>query len=152
METSLRHQHEFINLARSFCATVESVKGDVDSLVFLGELRRVLPMLYACVWSLPLGRVEEVEVVGSVSQSEWRAAYQSLRTFLARCGLPDAAAHATADALGDIYGDLKAPLIDLDANRGVAEAYWDWHVTFTSHWGERVITALSQLHPKFVEV
>jgi hypothetical protein len=144
-----RSLNEMIDLARSYCALIESSGPGTG---WLRDVADLLPRLHAGVSSL-----NGHPYLGDVSLSPDLDArfelYSHLRDLLGerdgywlefdRLGDLDAMTGSLADDLTDIYCELKhgLRLVDDDPDR----ALQDWVTGFENHWGQHLLDAQRHL-------
>ena len=65
---------------------------------------------------------------------------------------PEMMAGSLNDDLADIWRDLKAGLLGLEAGGTEVDIRWQWRFDFYSHWGRHATQALNVLHARMHEI
>ena len=124
--------------ARRYCALIEQ-DDPMAEKVFARQYLSALLRLYQCALLLPAMESEpRSRRIGSPSR---HAVMQRVVGKLAgRAEL--------ADALAEIWGDVKDGLMRLDSNSetAVADAVAHWRGEFEEHWGANAARAIGELH------
>jgi Domain of unknown function (DUF5063) len=160
----------FSAIARRYCAIVDTARSlDKDQLLL--QIYGILPDLISVAIHFPDADpwdrdgegdadIENSEKVPTarMTDEDWRVLYDTLTQKLGDSNghwdvfNPASADHevvyrSLADDVVDIYSDLKEPLVLFDKSEITSEmAIWEWHLSFTSHWGHHAIGALKAIH------
>lgn len=116
---------------------------------------RLLANLYSSVLGLPkAGPGNEIDSK-EIAYEEWKKMFKRFGAlpfnYYSKFFSPakvvdeDPALGDLADDLADIYRDIKGGL-NLYENGHVAEALWEWRLSFSIHWGRHATSALHALH------
>ena len=145
----------FRTRAVAFCDLIQNqLQGqELPQREFLARLRVSLADLYAAALRLPDVDPVADSLPSGVASSEWQAIYEGLQAHLPRDAFweifdpgevdqPEAILGSLADALADIYRDLREGTDVLDGGATQDDAVWTWRDSFTFHWGHHVLDAL----------
>jgi len=143
----------FVEVARSYCATIESAATvDLD----LSTTRRQLAELLATGLNLPIVDPTD-DNSPSVAHERWTVVFRSLqralgdRDFYATTFDPyeddaEISTGSLADDLADIWRDLREGLDALVVGSSWQDAAWEWRFGLDTHWGKHAVEALRALH------
>jgi hypothetical protein len=138
----------FRERAERYCALVERIAPDGLSW---RELAAALAELYAAALALE-PRAPDGEELADAEPADMRPALEAALggaatywTVFDPAANEEPGAPSLADDLADVYHDVKRGLMVLDAG-DPAEAVWEWHHSFWSHWGRHAVEALRALH------
>jgi hypothetical protein len=152
-------------LAQRYCDLIDNAAG-CETMDFLLRVYRILPNLIAEAIRLPDtdpwrrneddDPKEEVLPNVSIGVEEWKNRYESLKQKLGNSDLywtvfdptkdNEVIRGTIADDLGDIYRDLKEPLLLAQIRIRPEVVIWEWRFGFYSHWGDHAISALRTIH------
>lgn len=157
----------------AYCRVIESARG-TDRLTFVNAVAVTLSTAFATALRLPdleLGSESTDEDWDRlISHEQWFALMKEVQGVLGEwdnyfttheayrlsaAGTPDLRAEmleekvtnlSLADALADIWRDLRNGLNAFDRGVSADEVAWGWRFSFRSHWGAHAADALRALH------
>lgn len=137
----------FARAARGFCAFVNDASS--HSLVERVLTARVLlNALYGAALQLPESEREtEGDIPATATPESWPG-FEKHELYWEVCNPyddePRVAGELTDDVV-DVYRDIRRGLTFWE-NGDLADAVWEWRLSFESHWGDHAIDALRALH------
>lgn len=150
----------FVQVAIEFCSLIENHQQYTVGQL-LTQVRKVMPLLYYHALLLPdTDVVEGYEHNRDITHEQWHALYLQLLNHTGEydsfweifdpiekvCKEPAVA--SLADALADIWRDLKNGLLHWENSSDVIKAHiiWQWKFNFKIHWSIHVVDALRALN------
>lgn len=157
MTHSQQPADSFRELATSYCALVEGVEA-FDGNEILDRLAVLLPSLLSVAPLLP--RLEPTSALPGprVSHEAWLERFTAIDLRLVSGGdywttmdvhgysEPEVVNLSLADALAEIWRDLKEGLDLLASGGDVRDAVWTWRYGYQSSWGAYAVEALRSVH------
>ena len=152
---------EMREAAAAYCAVVEGAEG-LGRDRFVRDAASTLAMVVALAYRIPPIPVtsddDESEPDG-IPHEVWRSVMKSVQTVLDEWDdyWTTMSIHeetpvnlSLADALADIWRDLRAGLDALGSGAPAEDALWEWRFGLRTHWGNHAVEALRALHQRVV--
>ncbi|MCU1509464.1 MAG: hypothetical protein JWQ12_1729 [Glaciihabitans sp.] len=165
--------------AEAYCRVIEAASG-TDRITFVNEVAVSLSMAVAAAYRLPDLDLDSGSAVEDpherISPEQWFSRMKDIQRVVEdwdnywttinayrlddATGLPDpeldtfeekAANLSLADALADIWRDLRNGLDSLSRGVSPEEVTWDWRFTFKTHWGSHAVDALRAIHQQVTD-
>ncbi len=151
----------FVDAARRFCALIEGAPyRDRDD--FAVRAARTLADVHAAALLLD-GGFHHGPSSPSISHEDWTDRFDALGETLGDWSTywsvfdmegpeaGEAAEHFLDDDLADVWRDLKAGLLGLDAGIAPEVVAWEWRLGHRIHWGRHAVEAIRALHVRRFE-
>jgi hypothetical protein len=165
---------EMHEAAESYCQVIEAARGS-DRATFVRDVARSLSSAIAAGYELLALEIAEESLeetaMEPIPNDRWLACLADITSVLGvwddywtthevyrvidADGLPDltsappgdfAVNLSLADALADIWRDLRAGLTALGEGVAPDDVAWEWQLGFRTHWGAHAVEALRAIH------
>jgi hypothetical protein len=134
---------EMQHLAEAYCRVVEAAEPS-QRMAFLNEIAVTLSAALSAGYRLSDPDLDvdalDRDIAESISSEQWQAQLMSVQRVVDDLVL--------ADALTDIWKDLRKGLDALARGVALDEVTWEWRFAFWSHWGAHAVDALQTIHPQ----
>lgn len=164
--------------AEAYCEVIEAARSS-DRPQFASDVARTLATAVAAAYELSSDEVDEGSLSEAppepVSHERWLTCFADIASVLDvwddywttldayrvddATGLPDLTALppadflvnlSLADALADIWRDLRQGLDALSEGVPAESAAWQWRFSFQTHWGAHAVEALRAIHAQVI--
>jgi hypothetical protein len=165
---------EMREAAEAYCQVIESARGS-NRPQFASDVARTLARAVAAAYELVSAGILEEGLSEAapepIPHERWVTCFADIASVLAAwddywttldayrvddaTGLPDVTALpptdfvvnlSLADALADIWRDLRQGLIALREGVPADNVAWEWRFSFQTHWGAHAVEALRAIH------
>lgn len=149
---------EISEAAAAYCAVIEDAKGRGRD-PFVADAASTLATVVALAYRIPpipVGAHDAPEPDG-ISHEVWLSTMKSVQAALGEWDdywttmsiLEEAPVNLSlADALADIWRELRNGLDALESGSPVDDVLWDWRFGLRTHWGLHAVEALRALHQR----
>ena len=136
----------FTRAAEQLCVLVEEPSHTRDRSAFLWALRSTLAELLAAGFNLPEVDPSENDLPATNDVDHWKDVFASLQLRLGALAGGPGAILDVADAIADVWRDLRNGFDALNAGAGWQDVCWEWRFGLQTHWGRHAVDALGALH------
>lgn len=109
-------------------------------------LRSELAELLAAAFQLPDVAPNEGAVADGITLAQWSRICGHVQLRVGELGDGPVASMVVADAVADIWRDLRAGLNALTAGARWQDVAWEWRFGLQTHWGKHAAETLAALH------
>jgi hypothetical protein len=136
----------FASAASRYCALVEEPVEVRPRNAFIRALRSELAELLAAAFQLPDVPVSVGPVAEAITLARWGQVFGQAQLRVGELVEGPVASVAVADAVADVWRDMRAGLDSLNAGARWQDVAWEWRFGLETHWGRHAVEALAALH------